>query len=45
MYPALLTELSVMVRNPKRKDQETEADFYAKDLWEAWEWIKKNNSR
>jgi len=34
-----------MVRNPKRKDRETEAGFYAMDLWEAWEWIKKKNSR
>ncbi len=35
----------ILVRNPRRKDQETEADFYAKDLWEAWEWIKEENPR
>jgi putative hydrolase of the HAD superfamily len=34
----------IQVRSPKPRDQKTEADFYAKDLWEAWEWIKKNNS-
>jgi hypothetical protein len=34
-----------MVRNPKRKDQEVEANFCARDLWEAWEWIKKKNPR
>ncbi len=34
----------VLVRNPRRKDQEPEADFYAKDLMEAWEWIKKVNA-
>ena len=32
----------ILVRNPKRENQEPEADFYAKDLWEAWEWIKEN---
>ena len=35
----------ILVRSARRDDQETEADFYAKDLWEAWEWIKKKNSR
>lgn len=27
-------------RNQKGKNWESEPDFYAKDLWEAWAWIK-----
>ena len=32
----------ILVRSPARKDQGTKADFCARDLWEAWDWIKKS---
>jgi len=30
-------------RDQKEYNQETGLDFYAKDLWEAWEWIKSSS--
>ncbi len=32
----------VVNRDSKENTQELEPDFYAKDLWEAWEWIKSS---
>jgi putative hydrolase of the HAD superfamily len=29
-------------REQKNKDREPKPDYYATDLWEAWEWIKRN---
>ena len=29
-------------RNKKNKNQEPKPDFYANNLWEAWEWIKNS---
>jgi len=31
---------TVLVRTPRPRNPRTEADFYAANLWEAWEWIK-----
>ena len=31
---------TILVRNPRPRNPRTEADFYAANLWEAWEWIK-----
>jgi putative hydrolase of the HAD superfamily len=28
-------------RNQNQKNREIEADFYASNLWDAWEWIKQ----
>jgi putative hydrolase of the HAD superfamily len=30
-------------REAKNKNQEPKPDFYATNLWEAWEWIKRNS--
>lgn len=31
---------TIIVRNPRPENHRAEADFYAGDLWAAWEWIK-----
>jgi putative hydrolase of the HAD superfamily len=33
---------AILVRNSRHKNQETQADFYAEDLWEAWDWIQRH---
>ncbi len=31
---------TILVRRPRPRKPRAEADFYAGDLWEAWEWIR-----
>jgi putative hydrolase of the HAD superfamily len=39
--PKQIGMLVILVnRNQKKNNREIEPDFYAKDLWAAWEWIK-----